>query len=198
MNLRNFSPRFFDAFVRWAIRRALRKPYRHLRHADGRPYMDRFWLFRIGPQSGEYPWLGARVHHILSSDDDRAMHDHPWPFLSIILRGGYAEMRLASDFPRERNWYTNLGDEAVLVTGRAYAAGDVLFRRSSTWHLLQLSPGQEAVTLFVTFPRLQNWGFLWRRRKVAWTEFEAVSGNAGISVASEPGGDLAGLGAHRG
>jgi len=37
-------------------------------------------------------WLpGARVHNILQSDDDRALHDHPFSFLTIILRGGYYE-----------------------------------------------------------------------------------------------------------
>lgn len=180
--------RYFDAFAGWVIRRALRTPYRHLRHADGRPYMDRYWLFRIG--GGEYPWFGARVHHILSSDNDLAMHDHPWPFVSIILRGGYREVRLACDFPRERNWYTNVGDRATLVTSHDYTAGAVLFRRASTWHLLHLAPGQEAVTLFITLPKLQSWGFLWRSRKVDWREFDRLTGREGIRSAHEPGGNL--------
>jgi hypothetical protein len=34
---------------------------------------------------------GVKLHHILRSDDDRDLHDHPWSFLSIVLKGGYWE-----------------------------------------------------------------------------------------------------------
>lgn len=36
--------------------------------------------------------LTALVHHILRSDRDRAMHDHPWENASLVLRGGYWEV----------------------------------------------------------------------------------------------------------
>lgn len=31
------------------------------------------------------------MHHWLGPDDDRAFHDHPWWFLTLVLRGGYAD-----------------------------------------------------------------------------------------------------------
>jgi hypothetical protein len=31
------------------------------------------------------------LHHFLKSDYDRALHDHPWASLSIILKGEYTE-----------------------------------------------------------------------------------------------------------
>lgn len=31
------------------------------------------------------------IHHILRSDSDRHLHDHPWDFKSFILWGGYTE-----------------------------------------------------------------------------------------------------------
>jgi hypothetical protein len=36
------------------------------------------------------------VHWIYQPDDDRDPHDHPWPFVSFVIRGGYAE-RLFAD-----------------------------------------------------------------------------------------------------
>jgi hypothetical protein len=31
------------------------------------------------------------VHHWLSNDDDRAVHDHPWWFLTLVVKGGYTD-----------------------------------------------------------------------------------------------------------
>ncbi len=48
---------------------------------DGHPYLKR-WVF----------WFGGtlRIHHFLASDEDRAVHDHPWWFVTFPLTG-YAE-----------------------------------------------------------------------------------------------------------
>ena len=36
-------------------------------------------------------WLAVYVHRILRPDVARCAHGHPWPFLTMILRGGYVE-----------------------------------------------------------------------------------------------------------
>jgi hypothetical protein len=51
-------------------------------------YMDRLWL---RPVEAGAPFA-ARLHHILRSDHDRALHDHPWPNASFVLSGGYWEV----------------------------------------------------------------------------------------------------------
>jgi hypothetical protein len=33
-----------------------------------------------------------RVHHWIRSDDKRFFHDHPWNFLTIVLRGSYTDV----------------------------------------------------------------------------------------------------------
>lgn len=38
------------------------------------------------------PWGTIRLHHILRSDYDRALHDHPFSFWTILLTGGYIEV----------------------------------------------------------------------------------------------------------
>lgn len=48
------------------------------------PYVIRWRL--------EVRGLGSvRVHHWLSSDDPRAYHDHPWWFLTLVVKGGYTD-----------------------------------------------------------------------------------------------------------
>lgn len=65
-------------------------------------------------------WLpGIRVHNILQSDDDRALHDHPFSFVTVILRGGYWEY-LADG---SRTWH---------------GAPSVLFRQALTLHRIEL------------------------------------------------------------
>lgn len=38
------------------------------------------------------PWFAIYIHHILISDQDKDMHDHPWNFTSVILEGAYREV----------------------------------------------------------------------------------------------------------
>jgi hypothetical protein len=45
----------------------------------------------------ETPWVSARVHHWIGPDDDRAFHDHPWWFLTFVLRGGYTDRNPGGD-----------------------------------------------------------------------------------------------------
>lgn len=195
MNLqRIIGKRLFEAFANWAIRRALRTPYTHLRQPTGEGYMDRYWGDRVGrsgaPEDG-YPWIGDRIHHILSSDDDRAMHDHPWPFVTIILRGGYEEIRPFDQDKRALACeFVDVGGQRMAVTRRRYKVGDVLFRRARHWHMLHLEPGETAVTLFIVLPKVQSWGFLWRGRKVPWREFERVRGARGVYSTEQPYADL--------
>jgi hypothetical protein len=39
------------------------------------------------------PWFGIYLHKIMTPDPRPTLHDHPWPFLAVVLRGGYDEMR---------------------------------------------------------------------------------------------------------
>lgn len=151
----------------WIIRRAQRTPYVHLAG-----YMERFWLFRIGRrgggQSGAYPLFGARVHHILRSDAGRDFHDHPWWYLTIILRGGYWEIR--PEF---------FAGVVIGETRRWHGPGNVLLRRARSWHRLELPTGETAWTLFCTGPKMQPWGFLVGQQKIGWREYLGVPASVG-------------------
>lgn len=134
------------------IKRAKRTPYSHI---EG--YMERYWLIpynRIG--------IAVRIHHILRSDHDRAFHDHPWRYLTIILRGGYTEVR-----PRYDRSGIYLGP-----TRRWYGPGSVIIRSARSWHRLELLSGETTWTLFITGPKRQGWGFRPNpTTKVPWRQY---------------------------
>jgi hypothetical protein len=69
-----------------------------LRRADGRVYLDR-WGFEWPAKQGtgddvtRRPLFGVFVHRMDAPDPGIDLHDHPWAFASLILRGGYTEER---------------------------------------------------------------------------------------------------------
>lgn len=55
-----------------------------LTNSDGAVYLQRRRIVQT-------PFLAVYVHDILSGDEDRCPHSHPFPFISAVLRGGYLE-----------------------------------------------------------------------------------------------------------
>jgi hypothetical protein len=145
------STRLINQAIDKLIEFAKRTPYFHL---EG--YMERYWLIPYGKIG-----IAARIHHILRSDDNRAFHDHPWPYLTVILRGGYTEIRPIFEsgvyIGEHRQWH---------------GAGSILFRRADSWHRLEIPEGHSAWTLFITGPKVRRWGFLIHpEHKVYWRDY---------------------------
>lgn len=110
------------------------------------PYLRRWWVV---PRNR---WFNIYLHEIIKSDDDRALHDHPWWNLSLILRGSYIEIT-----PRGR---------FVRMPWRP------VFRRPEALHRLDVRIGP-VWTLFVTGPRVREWGFACPQGWVHWQAFTA-------------------------
>lgn len=110
-----------------------------------RPYLMRWFVI---PHNR---FMNVYLHLFVHSDDDRALHDHPWANLSYLLVGTYIEHRL--------------GQDAV-----ARYAGDIVARRATAAHRIELTEGA-ALSLFFTGPKIREWGFWcswgWR----PWKEF---------------------------
>jgi hypothetical protein len=112
------------------------------------PYIRRWWVI---PRNR---FFNVYLHHFLRSDDDRALHDHPWANCSILLRGAYIE-------------HTERG-AAVRI------APAVVLRRSGRMaHRIELLNGP-CWTLFITGPRYREWGFHCPRGWVHWKLFTAA------------------------
>ncbi|MBU6246512.1 MAG: hypothetical protein KGN77_02050 [Xanthomonadaceae bacterium] len=112
------------------------------------PYLRRWYVI---PRNRVF---NAYFHHFLRSDDDRALHDHPWCNASILLRGDYIEHRPGR-------------------APRLVREGGVYLRRASAAHRVELIAGRSVMTLFITGPKQREWGFLcphgWRH----WRDFTA-------------------------
>jgi hypothetical protein len=54
--------------------------------AAGDPYLIRWRLI-------DTPFGGIFLHKFLRGDSDPYVHDHPWSFVSFVLRGGYTEIK---------------------------------------------------------------------------------------------------------
>lgn len=60
-----------------------------LRRTDGKLFLDR--------RGFECRWFGVFLHKIEAPDPGEDLHDHPWPFWSLVLKGGYEEIRCHTD-----------------------------------------------------------------------------------------------------
>lgn len=136
-------------------------------------YMRRWWKIKRNAYFNVY------FHQVFRSDDDAALHDHPWWSFSIILKSGYYEHRILDGGIHAKTWYE---------------AGTVLFRRAGKqahrlelkkvawigtkdpylqdWRMLELDNVSTsyddigemmyelpAKTIFITGPVLRRWGF---------------------------------------
>lgn len=126
------------------------------------PYLLRWWVI---PRNR---WFNIYLHNFRRSDDDRALHDHPWVNLSLILLGEYFEHCQDGSVRLRRPW-------------RPWAFWRFVVRGAVTAHRVELSKGAEPVwTLFITGPKVREWGFLCPQGWRHWQEFCAVreGGNA--------------------
>jgi hypothetical protein len=120
------------------IARARRRQPDYVIGGAERPYLRRWWLI---PRN---KLLNVYLHQFLRSDDDRALHDHPWASVSILLRGCYVEHTIAAGGIHERRLLT-AGDTRVRASGRIA-------------HRVELVDGP-CWSLFITGPRYREWGF---------------------------------------
>lgn len=110
------------------------------------PYIERYYHLNFRPFSRTV------LHRILRSDID-GLHDHPWPFQTFILSGGYWEHTQEGKFWRAPGYYAERG--------------------ANFYHRLELDSekaGEETWTLFLMGPKEKDWGFL--NAEGNWVQWE--------------------------
>jgi len=107
---------------------------------EGEDYLVRRHLVK-------FPKAKAYLHHILISDADRHLHDHPWDFIIIVLWGGYYEHRPGG----VKKWR---------------GPGSIVLRRAGDFHRVELPEGKTSWSLCFCGPKrkdrskeLSVWGF---------------------------------------
>lgn len=122
-----------------------------------RPYLRRWFVI---PRNR---FFNVYLHCFMRSDDDRALHDHPWANASILLRGQYVEHTIKAGGIQCRETL-KAGAVRVRLSGRLAHRVEVT---GPCW------------TLFITGPRYREWGFHCPDRSwVHWKQFTAAD-NAG-------------------
>ena len=101
------------------------------------PYLTRYYLFL--KERKVFPF-NIFLHNFHKGDPDD-LHDHPWPYCTIILKGGYWEHQPTG----ERKWRS---------------PGTVRFAGSRSLHRIELEPGIDVWTLFIPGPHVREWGFI--------------------------------------
>ena len=139
--------------------------------SPGSPYLLRWYVI---PRNR---WMNVYLHKIVRDDDDRALHDHPWWFASLVLRGGYRELI------RHGNSLTGMIDPHQTIERRP---GSVAIRTTNEAHRVELfrDAGGKPIpswTLVFTGRKVREWGF-WCSGKgfVVWTDFVSQSDHGNI------------------
>lgn len=128
---------------------AKQHPYFHLKDGEsGKIYMERYWLMPFDSNAEQ----NIRIHHTMRSDTDRALHDHPWPSTSIILKGGFYEIT-----PKDQAQHPSLDDTHFKREWRK--PGDVIRRSATDRHRLEIPPGGSCWTMFIMGKAEKDWGF---------------------------------------
>lgn len=112
-------------------------------------YIVRLHLFKT-------PWFAVCLHWIKRHDEEPWLHDHPVSFLSLILRGKYAELRqrMGETTPRfiVRRWFN-------FIRACEHDKHRIMFARKNT------------LTLCLMGPKTREWGFHTDRGWRGWKTY---------------------------
>lgn len=126
-----------------------------LRRGDGRVYLERWGIEskRVG---------GIFVHKMSAPDPGVDVHDHPWSFWSLILKGGYVERRANTRKPG-------------VQPHRGRGLGSLRLMRLDEAHTITHLKGETSWSLVVHGPTVRCWGFyVWSRRNARWDWVESA------------------------
>lgn len=121
-----------------------------------KPGENRFIRYRIF----QTPWFGLYVHRF-DNADYRTFHDHPWSFVSIIVRGGYVE--------------ATPHNNALVVSAEPYTdykiirAGSINHKKATELHYIADLLRKPTWTIMLTGKRERVWGFV---DENGWTRFD--------------------------
>jgi hypothetical protein len=98
------------------------------------------------------PWFALYLHRMDGPDSRPTLHDHPWNFLSVVLRGGYIERRLdpttmtVDEHRVVRRWNRMRTHDAHAITSLLRVPTWTLLlvgARRRTWGYLEPTPGRQ-------------------------------------------------------
>jgi hypothetical protein len=127
----------------------LKKIGRHrviMDRVNNEPYLERYYLFL--KDRNKFPF-NIFLHKFLKSDPDD-VHDHPWPYATLILKGGYYE------------WIPEFNSVGEKIGEKRMWRGPGHFRvcSATSYHRIELCEDVDCWTMFMPGPQKREWGFL--------------------------------------
>jgi hypothetical protein len=124
---------------------------------ENEPYLERYYLFLR--ERERFPF-NVFLHKFLKSDPDD-VHDHPWPYATLILKGGYWEW-----IPHFDTVGRKIGEYQVWR-----GPGHFRISKANSFHRIELDPDITAWTLFMPGPKQRDWGFLVKNQWIQWEQY---------------------------
>jgi hypothetical protein len=131
-------------FLNWLDRRGRKRVI--MDRQNNEPYLERYYV--LFNTRKHFPF-NVFIHKFLKGDPDD-VHDHPWPYATFILSGGYYE------------WVPKFNSIGEKIDEIRHWRGPGHFRinQPTSYHRIELKPGVTAWTLFMPGPHKREWGFL--------------------------------------
>jgi hypothetical protein len=148
----------FTKFLNWLDARGRKRIV--MDRTSDEPYLERYYLFLKERES--FPF-NVFLHKFLKSDPDD-VHDHPWPYATLILKGGYYEW--IPQFDKQGNKFS----EVAVWRG----PGHFRICSANSFHRIELDPNVTAWTLFMPGAKQRDWGFLVKNKWVQWEQYLAT------------------------
>jgi len=105
------------------------------------------------------------IHRIHKEDKDEDLHNHPWNFASLILKGSYVEEHLPFDYPEW--WHCPIPTNTRLKKFFSFSKGDRGF-----YHKIKKIEKGPVWSLFFTWGKHEEWGY-WVEKLGTYVDNEA-------------------------
>ena len=121
---------------------------KEIRSKDGELHFKRWRLIST-------PWFSIYIHGIYKEDEDLHLHDHPWNYTSLILRGYFTERSMSYDVIKsdDSEWRNKRVSERVIGPFR------LINRKAEQFHKILKLHSKAVYTLFFVGKRKREWGY---------------------------------------
>lgn len=111
------------------------------------PLLTRYYLFLKDRKTFPFNIFLHKFH----KGDPGDLHDHPWPYFTLVLKGGYYEW-IPGSLDHNGHWNCEVR--------KWRGPGHFRFCSSNSYHRIELHPEITPWTLFMPGPQTREWGFL--------------------------------------
>lgn len=108
------------------------KLIKEIRSKEGKLHFRRWQLLKTR-------WFSIYIHGIYAADQDKHLHNHPWDYKSLVLKGSYIEE-------------TNSGINTLQF-------GTITYRNGKDYHKIKTLLTKSVYTLFIVSPVKRIWGY---------------------------------------